>query len=128
MKTKYTVALSLCAGVAIGAIAVQGLHAQGKPPLYVVAEIDVTNLDAYVKEYAPKAQALIKSKGGRILAAGQNATAVEGPPPAKRIAIQVWDNPDAYWAYRKSAELKEVREIGDKYAKFRSFAIEGLPQ
>jgi hypothetical protein len=29
MKTKYTAALSLLAGVAIGAVAMQGLHAQG---------------------------------------------------------------------------------------------------
>jgi hypothetical protein len=52
MKTKYTVALSALAGIAIGGLAVQGLHAQGKGPIFVVAEIDVTNVDAYVKEYA----------------------------------------------------------------------------
>ena len=27
-----------------------------------------------------------------------------------------------------SAEYKEARKIGDKYAKFRAFAVEGLPQ
>ncbi len=30
MKTRYTVALTLLAGIAIGAAAVQGLHAQAK--------------------------------------------------------------------------------------------------
>jgi hypothetical protein len=39
------VALSLFAGGAIGAIAVEGLHAQATPPIYIVAEIDVSNLD-----------------------------------------------------------------------------------
>lgn len=29
---------------------------------------------------------------------------------------------------RNSAEFKEHRKIGDKYAKFRSFAIEAAPQ
>ena len=38
------------------------------PPVYYVAEIDVTNPDAYAKEYAPKAQAMIKEAGGRFLA------------------------------------------------------------
>jgi len=39
MKTKYTMALTLLAGVAIGAIAVQGLHAQGaKLKAYAIAE------------------------------------------------------------------------------------------
>jgi hypothetical protein len=47
MKTQYTVALSMIAGVALGGAAIQGLHAQAKPPVYYVAEIDVTNPDAY---------------------------------------------------------------------------------
>src|SRR5260370_31429967 len=70
MKTHYTVTLAMVAGFGLGAVAVQGLHAQGKAPVYYVAEIDVTNPDAYAKEYAPKAQALIKAAGGRILAVG----------------------------------------------------------
>ena len=55
MKTRYTVALSILAGVAVGAAAVQALHAQAKPPAYVVAEIDVTNAEPYDKEYVPPA-------------------------------------------------------------------------
>jgi Domain of unknown function (DUF1330) len=70
MKTQYTVTVAALAGMAIGAVAVQGLHAQAKPPVYYIAEIDVTNADAYVKEYALKAQATIKTGGGRFLAAG----------------------------------------------------------
>jgi hypothetical protein len=62
MKTQYTVTVAVLAGMAIGAVAVQGLHAQAKPPLYYIAEIDVTNADAYLKEYAPKAQATIEAR------------------------------------------------------------------
>jgi hypothetical protein len=39
MKTRYTVALSILAGVVVGAAAVQALHAQAALPAYVVAEI-----------------------------------------------------------------------------------------
>ena len=56
MKTRYVVALAVVAGFGLGAVAVQGLHAQAKPPVYYVAEIDVSNPDAYAKEYAPKAR------------------------------------------------------------------------
>jgi hypothetical protein len=49
MKTRYVVALSLLTGVAIGGAAIQGLHAQAKPPAYVVAEIAVSNQDGFVK-------------------------------------------------------------------------------
>jgi uncharacterized protein (DUF1330 family) len=129
MKTRYTVALAVLAGFGLGAVAVQGLHAQqNKAPIYYVAEIDVTNLDAYTKEYAPKAQALIKASGGRLLAAGQKVTSLEGAPPKPRVAVQVWDSMEQIQAWRGSSEFKELRKIGEKYAKFRSFTVEGLPQ
>ena len=128
MKTRSTVALAMLAGFGLGAVAVQGLHAQAKPPIYYIAEIDVTNIDAYTKEYAPIAQASIKAAGGRLLAAGQNVTSVEGAPPTKRVAIQVWESMEKIQAWRNSAELKELRKVGDKYAKFRAYTVEGLPQ
>ena len=133
MKSNYKIAMAMLAGAALGALAVQGLHAQAKPPVYYVAEVDVTNEEAYAKEYAPKAQAIIKAAGGRFLAVAGAAggaakvTPIEGTPP-KRAVIQVWDSMDKIKAWRDSAEYKEVRKIGDKYAKFRSYAVDGLPQ
>jgi uncharacterized protein (DUF1330 family) len=94
MKSRHAVALSLLAGAAVGAAAVQGLHAQAKPPVYYVAEIDVTDLEGWTTDYGPKAQALIKESGGHILAAGQNVTSLEGAPPQKRVVIQRWDSMD----------------------------------
>jgi uncharacterized protein (DUF1330 family) len=128
MKAQYTVALAMLAGIGIGAAAVQGLNAQAQPPVYYVAEVDVTNIEAYTREYAPKAQALIKSMGGRVVAAGQKVTALEGDPPKPRVAIIVWDNMDKIHAWRNSSEFKELRKIGGQYAKFRNFTVEGLPQ
>ena len=37
MKSNYKVAVAMLAGVALGAFLVQGLHAQAKPPIFVVA-------------------------------------------------------------------------------------------
>jgi uncharacterized protein (DUF1330 family) len=132
MKTRFTVGLSMLAGVAIGAVAVQGLHAQAKPPVYYVAEIDVTNPDAYAKEYAPKAQAIIKAAGGRLVAIGGTAggaklTGFDGTPP-KRAVVQVWDSMEKIQAWRANPEYIALRKIGDNYAKFRSYTIEGTPQ
>jgi uncharacterized protein (DUF1330 family) len=128
MKTQFTVALALIAGFGLGAAAIQGLHAQGKPPVYTVTEIEITNLEAYVKDYAPLAQASIKSSGGKLLAAGQKITALEGTPPKSRVAIQMWDSVETAQKWRDSADYKKAREIGDKYAKFRAYAVEGMPQ
>ena len=71
MKIRYTVVLSMLAGAALGAAAIEGLHAQAKPPVYTVSEIQITNLDAYLKEFAPVAQASIRTAGGLLLLVGQ---------------------------------------------------------
>ena len=47
MKTCCTVALSMFAGSIFGAGAIQGLHAQSKPPAYVIGQIEVTNQEAF---------------------------------------------------------------------------------
>ena len=70
MRSNFRIAMVLFAGVAIGAIAVQGLHAQATPPVYLISEIEISNLDAYVKDYAPLAQKSIKDAGGRFVAVG----------------------------------------------------------
>jgi uncharacterized protein (DUF1330 family) len=128
MKTRYTVALSMIAGAALGGAAIQGLHAQAKPPVYVVGEIDVTNVDAYTKDYVPLARASIKNSGGKLLAASQKVTALEGTAPSSRVTINVFDSLEKAQAWRNSAEYKKARETGDKYAKFRAFVVDGIPQ
>ena len=96
MKTAFT----LLAGVAIGALAIQGLHAQQTggqqqmPKVIYVSEIDVSNPEGYGKEFAPKAQELIKKHGGRVLAIGgtgggpiqtHHVTSFSGEPPNRLL-------------------------------------------
>ena len=92
MKTHYTVALSILAGVAVGAAAVQALHAQAKPPAYVVAEIDVTNAEPYDKEYVPPAAKAITDAGGKYVVRGGRTVAIFGEPPKPRIAVMVFES------------------------------------
>ena len=131
MKTYLTASFAMLTGMAIGGFAVQGLHAQAKPPVYLVTEIDVTNPEAYGKEFAPKAQATIKAAGAKFVliggAAGAGAkpiTAVEGTPP-KRVAIQQWESLEAMNKWYKGADYQEALKIGQKYATFRRYAVEG---
>ena len=127
MKSQFTVSLAILAGVGIGAVAVQSLHAQSKPPVYFVGETEISNPDAYAKEYLPLVMADIKANGGRYVAAGK-ATPLEGEPPKTRIAVIAFDSLEKIQAWRNSKEFKETRKIGDKYAKYRSYAIDGVPQ
>jgi hypothetical protein len=56
-----------------------------------------------------------------------------GQPQFALSAIYLTDTVVAPWAsmaqfkaYRASAALADARKVGDKYAKFRSWAIEGM--
>jgi uncharacterized protein (DUF1330 family) len=128
MKTRYTVALSIWAGVVVGAAAVQALHAQAKPPAYVVAEIDVTNPAPYEKEYVPGAAKAITDGGGKYIVRGGETVAMYGDPPKPRIAIMAFESMEKAQAAFNSSAYKEAKKVGDKYAKFRVYAVEGVPQ
>ena len=127
MKSQYKIALAMLASFGLGAAAVQGLHAQAKPPVYTVTEIDVHNVDAYMKEFVPVVQPLLKKSGGKLIAASLKVTAMIGTAP-KRVAINRWDSLEAAQAAYNSPEYKAAQAIGDKYATFRRYAVEGLPQ
>ncbi len=128
MKQYIGLGLGLIVGTVIGAAAVSGLHAQAKPPVYIVSEIDVTNVDAYTKEYVPLARAAIKNSGGKLVGASQKVTMLEGAPQNSRVTINVFDSLEKAQASRNVADYKAARVIGDKYAKFRAYVVEGLPQ
>ena len=128
MKTHYTVTLAMLTGFGLGAAAIEGLHAQAKPPVYQIVEIDMLNQEAYLNDYVPKAQAAIKAAGGKFLAAGGKTTTIEGEPPKPRIVIQQWDSLEKVQAYRNSAAFKDLLPLRDKMAKFRSYVVEGVPQ
>ncbi len=134
MHQRIALGLAMLAGAAIGATAVNGLHAQAKPPVYYIGEIDVTNPDAYAKEYASKAQAMIKAAGGRFVAIGGTAgvgagkvTAFDGEAP-KRVTVQVWDSIEKIQAWRADPAFIALRKIADQYATFHSYAVEGMAQ
>ena len=131
MRRGYMLALAMLASFGIGAAALEGLHAQAKPAIYYVVEVDVTNPDAYAREFAPQAQAIIKAAGGRFLAIGgagatgaKAVNAIEGEPP-KRVVIMAWDSMEQIHAWWTNPEYIALRKVGDKYAKFRSFSVEG---
>jgi len=125
MKTRYTVALSVLAGAVLGASVIQGLHAQAKPPAFVVAEIDISNREAFVKEFVPLGtKALATGSGFKTLARGNKTVSIEGAAP-KFVAINHFDNMDEAIKAYNSLEYKEARKIGDKYATFRIYATEG---
>jgi uncharacterized protein (DUF1330 family) len=126
MKKLSTIILAAIAVVFVGPANLGSLKAQSKAPVYVVAEVDVNDNAGFVKEYLPHAQASIKSNGGRFLIAGQNVKALEGTPP-RRVIVTAWESFDKVDAWFNSPAFRDLRAVGDKYAKFRLYVVEGLP-
>ena len=131
MKTHSTVAVAMLTGMAVGAIAVQGLHAQSKSPVYLITEIDVTDPEKYAKEFAPRGQATVRNSGAKFVAIGGTAGvgakpihAIDGTPP-KRMTIQAWESMDALKAWYDGPDYQEALKIGRQYATFRRYAVEG---
>jgi uncharacterized protein (DUF1330 family) len=128
MKTNAKLVIALFAGATIGAAAVQGLHAQAKPPGYVVVEIDVSNPDAYANEFLPLGGKALADGGIKFLARGGKAVTIDGAPPKSRTIIAVFESLEKAQAAYTSPTYMEARKIGDKYATFRVWATEGLAQ
>jgi len=125
MKSNYRLVLALLAGTALGATAIQGLHAQAKPPAYLIFEVDVTDPALY-KTYIEHGGALLKSFGGRYLARGEKTDVFAGEPPKRVVGIIAFENMEKVQTFRDSAAYKEIAPIRDKSSKFRGFIVEGL--
>jgi hypothetical protein len=94
MNTKYKYALVMGAGFALGDIAVQDLHAQAKPPAYLIAEVTVNNQDAFMKEFAIPGMKPLQEAGGKFLARGSTPISLEGASPAPRVTVIQFDSMD----------------------------------
>ena len=130
MSSAYKIGFVMLACTALGAFGNEMLHAQARPPAYLIGQIDVTNPDGYAKEYLPKAREIIKAHGGKLVAAGGAAAtgsqvvAIDGTPP-KRVVIYIYPSMDALLDWRNDPAYVQVRAIGEKYASYRTFAVEG---
>ena len=98
--------------------------ASGAPKAYVVAEIDVTDLNAY-REYVAAAFPIIQKYGGRFLTRGGTTIAVEGAPPAQRVMIIEFRDLDAAKAFEYSAEYIAITELRQSSSNSRIYLVEG---
>ena len=128
MRTFLTTALAMFAGMTIGGVGAYRLNAQAKPPAYVIGEIDVADAENYAKEYLSRSQKpIITEGGGKFISRGSKTISIRGEPP-KRIVMIAFENLDKAQAAFGSPAYAEALMYGEKYAKFRIYAVEGLNQ
>ena len=130
MNAGYKMGIVILASTAAGAFGSRTLHGEATPPAYLIGQIDVTDPNGYAKEYLPKAREIIKAHGGKLVAAagaaatGSQVVAIDGNPP-KRVIIYKYPSMEALLAWRNDPAYVQVRAIGEKYASYHTFAIEG---
>jgi uncharacterized protein (DUF1330 family) len=130
MNPGCRIGLVMVMGTALGALGSEALHSEAVPPAYLIGQIDVSDPDGYAKEYLPKAREIIKAHGGKLVAAagaaatGSQVVAVDGNPP-KRVVVYVYPSMDALRAWRSDPAYVQVRAVGEKYATYHTFAVEG---
>ena len=114
MKTYRTIALSMFVGSIFGAGAIQCLHAQSKPPAYVIGQIEVTNQEAYKTEFAPLVLKALSAAdpGFKVLARGGRTVSIDGEPPASRVVLYAFTDMDHAVAAYNSPEYKAARNVG----------------
>ena len=118
MRTQYTVALSLLAGVALGGLAVPGLHAQTQLKAYSIGEIvpiagatvSPGYLDAARKAIADAHGHSMSTLNGKIFS-------IEGAPASTKVAMTMWDSADDAKAFFQSKAWKDLAPEGEKTAK-----------
>ena len=130
MNAQFKLGLVMLPCAVLGMLASEALRAQARQPAYLIGQIDVTDPDGYARQYLPKAREIIKAHGGHLVAAagaaasGPQVVAIDGEAP-KRVVIYEYPSMDALRAWRNDPEYVQVRRIGEKYAKYNTFAVEG---
>jgi len=119
-------ALAMLAGAGLGAGAIQALHAQAKPPAYVITEVDIIDQAAF-KEFSPQVGKTVEAAGGKYLTRGGKIVALEGEAP-KRFVLSVFPSVEAAQAWRSSAAWNELTPLRDKAVKTRAFIAEGTTE
>jgi uncharacterized protein (DUF1330 family) len=130
MNPRCKIGLAMLTCIASGALGSEALHGQTPPPAYLIGQIDVSDPDGYAKQYLPKAREIIKAHGGRLIAAagsaatGAQVVAVDGVAP-KRVVIYMYPSMEALLAWRNDPAYVQVRHVGEQFAKYHTFAVEG---
>ena len=124
MNTQYKIVIAAAAGTALGAAAVQGLHAQAKLKAYSVGELEVTG--TLPPDYLPTVRKAIEAAHGHALGTVNGRVVyIEGAPASKNAAIVEWDSVNDAVAFYKSKAWTDMAPQREKAQKtIRRYVVE----
>ena len=120
MKTTGNLAVAVLTAISIGQEA-------KTPPVYLIAETEVTNRAAF-QNYAQKVpETLAPFRGSfHYVVCGGKAQPLEGQPP-KRIVVIAFDSTEKALAWYNSPAYQAIKPIRQGASVSRMFLAEGLP-
>ena len=123
MKKSFQCALSAFSLVAIGLA--QTALAQTKPA-YLVSELEMKDVNAYLNDYAPKIRAVYAQYGATFIVGTSQVQSVDqtGAAP-QRMVIAKFESMEQAQAYLKSSERAALTPLRDKIANIKSYLVEG---
>jgi uncharacterized protein (DUF1330 family) len=129
MKANYKVAFALIAGTALGGAAIQGLHAQAKPPAYIVIPIlkvnDAAGFKTDVVDKATATMGELKAASGEYIIRNTKFTSLDGNPP-ERLVVLKFDSVEKAQAWWNTPGQKDVNAGRMKTTNSLAFIVEGL--
>ena len=124
MKRTSSLVMALLAGVAIGAAAITGLHAQNRSA-YVVIEISEISDPAAFGPAVQKTGPVTDAAGGHFVVRTEKIVPLNGTPP-KRFVILSFDSVAKAQAWADDPAMKGLQAEIDKYSKQVRFIVEGM--
>jgi uncharacterized protein (DUF1330 family) len=111
-------------GTVFGATGFGVLHAQSKPPAYVITDFSEITDGQTLGIARDKMMAAVANSGGKVLVRTNNIISIEGTPP-EVFAVISFDGVDQAKAWFGADAMKESNEARHKASTSRVFIVEG---
>jgi uncharacterized protein (DUF1330 family) len=123
MQSRYALTLAMLAGFGLGAVAVQGLNAQGTTPrAYAIVDVTEINDPKTFNALFAKEQQAATAAGGRYVTRTNDITAIDGVAPL-RFVIIAFDSMSKANSWKESPAQIAVNKERIESTKSRAFIV-----
>lgn len=97
------------------------------PKAYAIAEINVTDPNAYEK-YLHAVTPVVSHFGGKYLVRAGTVVPLEGEAPTGRVVVIEFPSLATAKSFESSAEYRAIAPLRQRASRSRLFLVEGTPQ
>jgi uncharacterized protein (DUF1330 family) len=90
---------------------------------YVIAIVDITDREGYMRDFMPRSVKAIEAGGGKFLVRGGKTGGDSAP--TGRVVVTEYESFEKAEAFGASPEWQELLKMAEKYATIKSYVVEG---